>query len=126
MTTRTLARLSSAIEMATGLALISDPSLVVRLLLGAGISDSGMAVGRVAGIGLLSLGLACWPSGDGVTAHATWALFIYNLLAAVYLGYLRVGGGFAGFLLWPACIFHAVVALLLARPAYEKVRQVSG
>jgi|SRR5271166_5197881 len=121
MTTRTLARLSAAIEAATGVALIADPDFVVHLLLGAGLSDSGIAVARVGGAGLLSLGLACWPGGNKATVQATRALFAYNLLAALYLGYLRVGGGFDGLLLWPACALHAVLTLLFARPAYETV-----
>lgn len=121
MTTSRLVMLSAAIETATGIALIADPGLVARVLLGTGLSSSGIAVGRVAGFGLLSLGLACWPSGDDATASATRALFIYNLLAALYLGYLRVGGGFVSYLLWPACVVHALLALLLARPAYARV-----
>jgi hypothetical protein len=123
MTTRMLAALSSAIEAATGVALIADPTFVVRVLLGAGLSGAGIAVGRAGGLGLLSLGLACWPGGDDATAQATRALFTYNLLAAVYLGYLRVGGGFDSYLLWPACALHALLAVLLARPVYEGVRQ---
>ena len=123
MTTRTLVVLDAALEVATGVALIADPTFVVRVLLGAGLSAGGIAVGRVAGLGLLSLGLACWPSGDGASAQATWALFTYNLLVALYLGYLRLGGGFLGYLLWPAFALHALLALLLARPAYERTRQ---
>ncbi len=122
MTTRTLVRLSAALEAATGVALIAAPGFVVAVLLGAGLSGSGIAVARVGGFGLLSLGLACWPSGPDATAHAIRALFTYNLLAAVYLGYLRVGGGFVSYLLWPACVLHALLALLMARPAYEKAR----
>src|ERR1035437_3972078 len=121
MTTRMLVALSSAIEAATGVALIADPTFVVRVLLGAGLSGAGIAVGRVGGLGLLSLGMACWPGGDDATAQATRALFTYNLLAAVYLGYLRVGGGFDSYLLWPACALHALLAVLLARPAGERV-----
>jgi hypothetical protein len=121
MTIRTLVLLSAAIEAATGVALIADPGVVAHVLLGADLSGAGIAVGRVGGFGLLSLGLACWPSGNNATAHAIRALFAYNLLAALYLGYLRVGGGFDGFLLWPACAFHAVLTLLFARPAYETV-----
>jgi len=113
MTTRTLVRLSAAIEAATGVALIVVPDLVARLLLGAELSGSGIAVARVAGIGLLSLGLACWPTAGDPTPSAVWALLAYNLLAASYLGYLRVGGGFVAFLLWPACVLHALLALLL-------------
>jgi hypothetical protein len=123
MTIKTLVRLSATIEAVTGLALIADPGLVARVLLGADLSASGIAVGRVGGFGLLSLGLACWASGDDATAHATRALFLYNLLAALYLGYLRVGGDFVSFLLWPACLLHAVLAILFARPAYGTLRQ---
>jgi hypothetical protein len=41
-----LVALSSAIEAATGVALIADPTFVVRVLLGAGLSGAGIAVGR--------------------------------------------------------------------------------
>ena len=125
MTTRTLVVLSSATEMATGLALIALPGLVARALLGADLSAPGIAVARVAGLGLLSLGLACWPGQHDITPHTIRALFIYNLLAALYLGYLRVGGGFVSYLLWPACVLHAVLTILFAvqnrrgvRPGY--------
>ena len=118
MNTRTLVRLSAGIEAATGLALIAAPDFVGRVLLGANLSDSGIAVGRVAGFALLSLGLACWPAADNATPSAVRALFAYNLFAAVYLGYLRVSGEFVAFLLWPACVLHAALALLFARPTY--------
>ncbi len=121
MTTKTVIMFSSAIELATGVALIAAPDLVAHLLLGVGLSNSGVAVGRLAGVAVLSLGLACWPGRDGASAHSTRALFAYNLLAALYLGYLRVGGGFAGYLLWPACALHALLTLLLLRPAYGTV-----
>lgn len=121
MATSTWVKLSAAIEAATGVALIAVPGFVAQVLLGAGLSDSGIAVARVAGIGLLSLGLACWPSADAATRSAIRALFTYNLLAALYLGYLRIGGSFVSYLLWPACAVHGVLALLLANPAYEGV-----
>ncbi len=105
---------SAAIEAATGVALIAVPDLVARVLLGAGLSVSGVAVARVAGFGLLALGIACWPGGDDATPRTTRALFVYNLLAGLYLGYLRVGGGFAGLLLWPACALHVVLGVLFA------------
>jgi hypothetical protein len=123
MTAKTLATMSAVVETSTGAALIASPSFVVHLLIGATLSDSGVAIGRVCGFGLLSLGLACWPSRAVVTAQVTTALFIYNLLTAVYLGSLSVVGGFAGYLLWPACVLHAVLALLLALPAYQAVRR---
>jgi hypothetical protein len=89
--------------------------------LGAGVAEAGIAIGRVGGFGLLSLGLACWPNGDEVTVRATWVLFLYNLLASVYLCYLRVGGEFTGYVLWLAVGLHALLAVLLARPALAAI-----
>ena len=117
MTTRLVLMVSGAIEATTAIALILAPELVARLLLGTELSGAGVAVARVAAFGLLSLAIACWPSGTVVDTQAVRALFVYNLLAGFYLGYLRVGAGFITFLLWPACVLHVLLALLLARPA---------
>jgi hypothetical protein len=106
--------LSAGIEMATGVALMAAPGFVGRVLLGADLSAAGIAVARVAGLALLSLGVACWPGGSEATPQAARALFIYNLLTALYLGYLRVGAGFVSYLLWPACVPHALLMILLA------------
>ena len=59
-------------EAATGVALIVVPSLVVRLLLGTELSGVAVAVGRVAGISLLSLGVACWPGKEPTRSGARW------------------------------------------------------
>jgi len=122
VTTRMLEKTAAAVEVTAGLALIADPAFVVRLLIGASLASGGMAVGRVGGFGLLSLGLACWPSGAVVTARATVALFTYNLLSSLYIAYLSVVGGFVGYLLWPACALHGFLALLLVHPTYIAVR----
>jgi hypothetical protein len=89
-----LLALAAAIEAVTGLALMIDPSLVARLLLGNSVSGAGVAVGRVAGIALIALGLACWPSSSvaGGAAAACRAMFAYNLLVSTYLGFLGIGG----------------------------------
>jgi hypothetical protein len=118
MTTKTLATLSAGLEAATGVALIVSPILVVRVLLGADLSEGGIGVGRVGGFALLSLAIACWPRNDAAT-QTTQALFVYNLLTALYLGYLKVGGAFLSYFLLPACLLHLVFALFLARPAYQ-------
>jgi len=122
MTTRTLIILSAAIEFATGAALIVVPAFIGRALLGADLSGTGVAVARVAGLGLLSLGLACWPSRNDANPRATRALFTYNLLAALYLGYLRAGAGFVSYLLWPACALHAALTVLLVIQHKREVR----
>jgi hypothetical protein len=125
MNARIVVTLSAAIEMATGIALIVSPGMVGRVLLGSDLSGAGIAVARVAGIALLALAIACWTRGDQVSAPGIRALFTYNLLAGLYLGYLRVGGGFDGLLLWPACALHIVLALLLARPTFTTLRRAT-
>ena len=112
---------SAAIEAATGMALVAVPDLVAAILLGVALPGSGIAVARLTGIALLCLAVACWPRGESATASAIAALFLYNLFAAIYLAYLRVGGGYVGYLLWPACALHALLALLLVRSAYASV-----
>jgi hypothetical protein len=120
MDTRRVMTLAAAIEAATGLSLMVFPGVVGRLLLGAALADSAIAVARLTGIALLSLGLACWPSGDDATQATVRGLFSYNLLAALYLGYLRIAGGFAGYLLLPAFVLHALLAFLLLRPTHVR------
>lgn len=82
MATSTWVKLSAVIEVATGAALIAVPGFVAQVLLGAGLSDSGIAVARLTGIALLCLGLASWPVAEGVTRAAIRALFTYNLLCS--------------------------------------------
>ncbi|MCE9607600.1 MAG: hypothetical protein K8U03_22155 [Planctomycetia bacterium] len=101
-------------EAATGAALIVAPSLVARLLLGTELSGVADAVGRVAGISLLSLSIACWP-GKKPTRAALGGMATYGLLVTFYLLYLGIRGEWVGPLLWPAVALHAVLTLLLAR-----------
>jgi hypothetical protein len=121
MRTKTLALISSSIELATGLALIAVPNLVANVLLSVGLEPVGEAVGRVGGFGLFSLALACWPQGESDHKRPIRALFFYNLTVAAYLGYLRIAGEFTSHLLLPACALHALLGLMLARPAYQTV-----
>jgi len=119
MRDKTLLLFSSSLELATGIALIAVPNLVASALLSAELTPSGMAVGRVGGIGLFSLAIGCWPRGEGNHTQPIRALFFYNLMAACYLGYLKFGGEFSSFLLLPACALHGLLALLFARPVYK-------
>ena len=100
-------------EAATGLALMVVPSLVARLLLGAEFSGVAVVVGRVAGIALLSLGIACWPGRDttGNKLPALWGMLTYNSLATLIFFYLILGGQFVGPLLWPAALLHGGLAV---------------
>jgi hypothetical protein len=104
-------------EATTGLILLVYPSIVVRLLSGAEVAGTGLAVGRFAGIALFALGMACWPSRrTGADSHRVLrAMWSYSLLVTLYLGYLGVAGQWVGALLWPVIGAHAVLTILLAR-----------
>jgi hypothetical protein len=108
---------AAAVEVAAGLIFIVSPTLVVRLILNTDLNAAGEAVGRVAGFGLLGLGLACWPGSTRVSGKSAAArgLLAYNLLATVFFIYLGVRGTMVGMLLWPAAVLHAVLAIALAR-----------
>jgi hypothetical protein len=106
---------AGAIEAATGIALIIFPQAVAHLLLSADLANAGIAVGRVAGIALLSLGLVCWISRrDAHQTAVVVAMLTYNSLVTAYLLSLGIGGGLIGLLLWPAITIHAVLTLLFA------------
>ena len=108
---------AAVLEVATGLALIVVPSLVAQLLLGAEFSGVAIIVGRVAGIALIALGVACWPCR--AEARALCGMLTYSALVTLYLLYVAIGGEWVGLLLWPAVILHAVLTVLLARLWFE-------
>ena len=96
-------------EVATGLALLIVPSLVGQLLLGEELTGVTIPVARVAGVGLIGLGIACWP-GPPLLGMLT-----YCALVTLYLAYLGFAGGLADVFLWPAVALHAVLSILLGR-----------
>jgi hypothetical protein len=100
--------IAAVAEAATGVALIVVPSLVGRLLLGADLAGVATPVGRVAGIALLALGVACLPSCTPLCGMLT-----YSVLATPYLLYLAIRGEWVGPLLWPAVVLHAILTVLL-------------
>jgi hypothetical protein len=110
-----LLKLTGIIEAATGLALIAVPAIVVRLLLGAEISGASIPLGRVAGAGLLALGVACWLARDDAQSRATRglvvAMLMYNLVATAVLVFAGIGLQLHGVVLWPAVVLHAVMAI---------------
>ena len=107
--------LTAIIEAATGLALLTLPSFVVRLLLGAEISGASIPLGRVAGAALVALGVACWLARDDTQSRATRglvvAMLIYNTAATAVLAFAGIGLGLHGVALWPAVVFHAAMAV---------------
>lgn len=111
-----LLMLTSILEAGTGLALLISPVIVARLLLGDDVSGSGVVVGRVAGCALLAFGISCWPARAPRSSIAPLrGMLCYNLLVALLLLMVGIGGQFTGILLWPAVALHFFVGILLAR-----------
>jgi hypothetical protein len=102
--------LASVAEAATGSALIIEPSMVGRLLLGDDLTAVAISIARLTGIALIALGIACWPGPPRL------GMMIYNAAATLYLA--SVGfAGFGGMLLWPAVIVHLLMTILLLWPS---------
>ncbi len=106
---------AAVVEMGTGLALMIDPSMVVWLLLGPNPPVAEIPLGRLTGIAILALGLACWPSRRSAESglSAFRAMLLYNVLVPLFLVYLFTVGHLGGVLLWPGVLLHAFIALLL-------------
>jgi len=100
---------AAAAEAATGLALLLVPSVVGRLLLGDELNGIAVVVARVAGIALISLGVACLPG------RARAGMLTYGAAVTLYLAYLGSSGASSGVLLWPAVAVHAILTMLLVR-----------
>ncbi len=109
-----LLKLTAVIEAATGLGLIAVPAVVVHLLLGAEISGASIPLGRVAGVALLALGVACWLASYDEQSSAArgtvTAMVLYNAGAVVILGAAGIRSQSVGIALWPAVVLHAVMA----------------
>ena len=106
---------ASIVEITTGLALLIDPRFVVALLVGPHTPIEEIPMGRLPGIAILALGLACWPveGYGGRGSPAFRGMLVYNTLIALFLFYLFKVGRLGGVLLWPGVVLHAAVALLL-------------
>ena len=111
-----LLKLTALIEAATGLALMVVPSVVVRLLLGSPLDTSAaVMLGRVAGVALFALGVACWLARDDAQSRAARglvaAMLLYNVATVAVLAFAGIGFGLHGVALWPAVVLHAVMAV---------------
>jgi hypothetical protein len=104
------------LEAATGLALIASPPILAMLLLGASLdTPAGIAFGRVAGAGMLSLGAACWFARNDTDSRSAiglmGAMLLYNIAAAAVLVYAGIGEGLFGMGLWPVILAHLAMAI---------------
>jgi hypothetical protein len=111
---------SGVMEAGAGLALLAAPDLVIRLVFGSSGTETGVALGRLAGAALLSLGAACWLARhDGISAASSAlvsGMLAYNAVVVVLV--LTGMLGSLGPLLSGVALLHggmAVWCLLLLR-----------
>jgi hypothetical protein len=104
---------SGVMEVGAGVALLAAPDLAIRLIFGASGTAAAVALGRLAGGALLSLGAACWLARhDGVSAASralVSGMLIYN--AAVVALVLTGSLGSIGPLLSGVAFLHGGMAL---------------
>jgi hypothetical protein len=121
-----LLKLTALIEAGTGLGLVAVPGVVVRLLLGGELSGAGISLGRVAGVALLALGIACWLASSDIQSCAARGIVsataLYNLGVALILSVVGIQSQPIGIALWPAVILHAIMTVwcltkLMRKPA---------
>lgn len=113
---KSLLTLTAILEVPTGAALVVAPALVSSVLLGVPLdAPAPQAVARVAGIALISLGVACWLArrepGSAAARGMVAAMLIYNLGVVGVLAYAALGDGLHGIGLWPAVGLHTVLAI---------------
>lgn len=113
-----LLAMAALAEAAMGLALLGDPAIVVRLLLGPDdLAGVAVVIARVTGIALIGLGLSCWPGNSALAG-----MLAYSGVLTLYLALVGLGGEWVGVLLWPAVVLHAVLTALLLMAWFRQRR----
>lgn len=104
---------TAGMEVGAGLALLLAPALVIRLLFGPSEIQTAVAIARLTGAALVSLGAACWwARHDGVSTASRGlvrGLLIYN--AAVAALVLAGSFGSPGPPLWAVVVVHASMTI---------------
>jgi hypothetical protein len=106
---------TAVIEASVGLALLLTPTLVITLLLASPGTDTAfaaVAMGRLAGAALLSLGAACWwaraDTGSAASRALVVGMSVYNV--AVIAGVLTgTFGSSSRPLLWVMTLVHGAM-----------------
>ena len=126
-----LLKRTALIEAGTGLGLVAVPAVVVRLLLGGELLSVGIPLGRIAGVALFALAIACWLASSDTQSCAARgivsAMTLYNLGVALILTLFGIQSQSIGLALWPAVILHAIMTVwcitsLMRKPAAPYMR----
>jgi hypothetical protein len=105
---------AAVLEGFAGTVLILAPGVVIALLFGAQPDASSSMIGRLAGVALLSLGVACWSAraDEAGTARSgtVRGITLYNAGAGLLLLDVAMSWSRAGVVTWIAGILHLGLA----------------
>jgi hypothetical protein len=112
-----LLSIAGVLETVVALGLLVDPPGVAAILLQTKLDAPGDVISRIAGGGLLALGIACWcarktplaPAGLGVA----WALLAYNVVACLTLGWAGTAMASGGLPALGASVLHGLFGAAL-------------
>jgi hypothetical protein len=114
-TQRQLLTIATLAECIAGVALMVTPHAGVRLLLGAEPGAVGSMVGRIVGVALLALGIACWGAradpGGAARTGTLRAITTYNAGAGLLLVAFAATGKAHGVVVWIAGLLHVALAV---------------
>jgi len=123
---RRLFTLAAVVECLASLAFFVAPGATIAALFGAEPHHGALMIGRLAGVALLSLGIACWGAradpGGAARTGTLRAITLYNAGAGVLLVGFAATGQAGGLAPWGVGILHlgiasAFAAALLRKPA---------
>jgi hypothetical protein len=107
---------TALIELTTGLLLIPFPSVMATILFGSPIdSPVALIIARVAGVALISMGIACWLARDEKQGKAVkglvTAMTVYNIGVISVLLYAGLILRLSGIGLWPVVVVHLAMTV---------------
>lgn len=108
---KSLLTITAILEGATGLALVFAPSLLASSLLGTTLIDpTAIIIAKLAGVALITIGLACWFSRkEAQSTIMLQTMLVYNLLSISVLVYSAQIVKISGQGLWPAVLLHLLL-----------------
>ena len=114
MVKRFIVKAAACLEIVVGAIFIIAPNVPCALLFGANPDNMGTPLAHWVGVSLFALGIACLPSKAGESRRgAALGLFVFNAGVTILFAWVGAIATVHGFLLWPAVILHAVIAVAL-------------
>ena len=111
---RTTLMIAALVEIIVGISFVLATNTQSQLVFGEVPNGPGILFARLAGIGLIGLGIACLPSNVAETQrNAVRSLFIFNIAATILFAWIGLATTFRGVVLWPVVILHALLAIAL-------------